>query len=189
MIDMIGKKFGRLTVVEFDRLQKHKAYWKCVCECGLTVVADGNNLRSGNTKSCGCMRREIAAGQGKANRTHGESHGNRTRLYTIWCGMRQRCENPNRTAYPLYGGKGVKVCDEWNDYTRFKEWALSHGYADNLSIDRIDPAKGYCPENCRWLTPSENTARANKNHKTRKVIRGEGASKVRQPQRIVGDKI
>jgi hypothetical protein len=103
--------------------------------------------------------------------------------------MRQRCNNPNHHAWNLYGGKGVKLCDEWNDYPTFKAWALANGYADNLSIDRIDPSKGYCPENCRWLTPSENTARANKNHTTRKVIRGEGVPKVRQPQRIDGEKI
>ena len=120
------------------------------------------------------MRRETTAARGKANTVHGESHNNRQRLYTIWCGMRQRCSNPNREAYKLYGGKGVKLCDEWNDYAAFKTWALENGYKDDLSIDRIDPRKDYCPENCRWLTRSENTARANKNHTTRKVIRGEG---------------
>ena len=103
--------------------------------------------------------------------------------------MRQRCENPNRTAYKLYGGKGVSVCDEWKDYQKFKAWAEANGYADNLSIDRIDSNGNYCPENCRWITLSDNVARANKNHTTRKVIRGEGLPKVGQPQRIVGEKI
>ena len=189
MIDLTGMKYGRLTVVEFDRLQNHKTYWKCVCDCGLTVIATGNNLRSGNTKSCGCLRRESTAALGKENTTHGESHNKRTRLYTIWCGMRQRCSNPNRDAYELYGGKGVKLCDEWNDYNTFKMWAVSNGYADNLSIDRIESSGDYCSENCRWITRSENTARANKNHTSRKVIRGEGQSKVVQPQRIGGEKI
>lgn len=175
MIDMIGKKYGRLTVVEFDRLQNHKTYWKCVCDCGLVVVLPGNSLRSGNTSSCGCLRRETAAAQGKANTKHGNSRDNRTRLYSIWCGMRQRCNNPNHHARALYGGKGVRVCDEWNDYSVFKAWAESHGYADNLSIDRIDSNGNYEPSNCRWITLSENVARANKNHTTRKLIRGEGA--------------
>lgn len=175
MINLVGDKYGRLTVVEFDRLQKHKTYWKCVCECGMTVVATGNNLRSGNTKSCGCLFKEQLQKTGKNNTTHGESHSNRTRLYNIWCGMRQRCNNPKHDAYRLYGGKGVKVCDAWNDYTVFKAWAMNAGYAANLCIDRIDPSKGYCPENCRWITASENTARANKNHKSRKLIRGEGS--------------
>ena len=189
MIDLTGMKYGRLTVVEFDRLQNHKTYWKCVCDCGLTVIATGNNLRSGNTSSCGCLRRETTSQRGIANMKHGESHSNRTRLYSIWCGMRQRCENPNRTAYKLYGGKGVSVCDEWKDYQKFKSWAEANGYADNLSIDRIDSNGNYCPENCRWITLSDNVARANKNHTTRKVIRGEGLPKVSQPQRIVGEKI
>jgi len=189
VIDLVGEKYGRLTVVAFDRKQNKKTYWKCVCDCGLTVIATGNNLRSGNTKSCGCLHREIVSKTGHDNAKHGESHDNRTRLYSIWCGMRQRCNNPNRDSYSLYGGKGVKVCEEWNNYSAFKEWAMSHGYADDLSIDRIDPNKDYCPENCRWLTRSENTARANKNHTTRKVIRGEGLSKASQPQRIAGEKI
>ena len=189
MIDLIGQKFGRLTVVEFAGVKKNGARWKCVCDCGLTVIATGANLRNGNTKSCGCLRREMVAEMGHKNRKHGEGHGNYTRLYSIWCGMRQRCNRPTHHAYDLYGGKGVKVCDEWNDYAVFKEWAMANGYADDLSIDRIDPDKGYEPENCRWITPSENTARANKNHTTRKVIRGEGVSKVRQPQRIDGEKI
>ena len=189
MIDMAGQKYGRLTVVALDRVENRRAYWKCMCDCGLTVVAAAGNLRSGNTKSCGCLHREAVIAVGKRNTTHGESHSNRTRLYTIWCGMKQRCNNPKHQAYYLYGGKGVGVCDEWKDYSVFKEWALKNGYANNLCVDRIDPSKGYCPENCRWITASENTARANKNHTTRKVIRGEGLSKASQPQRIVGEKI
>ena len=173
-MNLIGDKYGRLTVVALDRVQNKKAYWKCVCDCGLSVVASGNNLRSGNTKSCGCLRRETAASQGKANTVHGNSHENRTRLYTIWCGMRQRCNNPNRDAYQWYGSKGVTICDEWNDFEMFKKWALSTGYTDDLTIDRIDANKGYNPDNCQWLTRGENTARANKNHTTRKLIRGEG---------------
>ena len=175
MIDMTGKKFGRLTVVEFDRLQNRKTYWKCVCDCGLTVIAVGNNLRSGNTSSCGCLRREKTRERGLNNATHGESHDNRTRLYTIWCGMRARCNRPTHHAYKLYGGNGVKLCEEWNDYAAFKDWAENNGYADNLSIDRIDHLGNYEPSNCRWITISENVARANKNHTTRKLIRGEGA--------------
>lgn len=189
MINMIGQKFGRLTVVDFNRLENHKTYWKCICDCGLTVISTGNNLRSGNTKSCGCLRREETRIRGKANKTHGESHDNRTRLYSIWCGMRNRCNNPNHQAFYLYGGKGISLCNDWNNYTNFKSWAMSNGYADSLSIDRIDPSKGYDPSNCRWITISENVARANKNHTTRKLIRGEVCGNRTQPQRIVGEKI
>ena len=173
-MNLIGDKYGRLTVVALDRVQNKKAYWKCVCDCGLSVVASGNNLRSGNTKSCGCLRRETATSQGKANTVHGNSHGNRTRLYTIWCCMRQRCNNPNRDAYQWYGSKGVTICEEWNDFEMFKKWALSTGYTDDLTIDRIDANKGYNPDNCQWLTRGENTSKANKNHTTRTLIRGEG---------------
>lgn len=185
----VGDKFGRLTVAEFVGIKNHKGFWKCTCDCGLTVTVAGGNLRSGNTKSCGCLHRELVTRTGKQNTKHGESHDHRTRLYTIWLGMRARCNRPTHHAYSLYGGKGVKVCEEWSEYPAFKEWAIANGYADNLSIDRIDPSKGYSPDNCQWLTPSENTARANKNHTTRKVIRGEGPSKKGQPQRIEGEKI
>lgn len=189
MIDMIGKKYGRLTVIEFDGIKNHKSYWKCMCDCGLTVIASGNNLRSGNTSSCGCLRRESAKKIGLSNKEHGESHDHRTRLYTIWCGMRQRCNNKNRDAYKHYGGKGVRVCEEWEDYEAFRVWAILNGYSDGLSIDRIDSNGVYGPENCRWISISENVARANKNHTTRKVIRGEGLAKQDQPQRIEGEKI
>lgn len=189
MIDLIGQKFGRLTVVEFCGIKDHKARWKCACDCGLSVIATTGNLRSGNTKSCGCLRREEARALGKANTVHGESHDNRTRLYSIWCGMRQRCNNKNRDAYSLYGGKGVRVCDEWSGFPAFREWALSHGYRDDLSIDRIDSNGSYEPGNCRWIPISENVARANKNHTTRKVIRGEGPGSRVQPQRIEGETI
>ena len=189
MMNLVGERFGRLTVVERGEIKNHKQQWKCVCDCGLTVLVYTGNLRSGNTLSCGCLRREKAAAQGKANATHGKSHAHRTRLYSIWCGMRQRCNNPNRDYYSHYGGKGVKICDEWSDFPTFEEWATTHGYADDLSIDRIDNNGNYCPDNCRWITRSENTARANKNHTTRKVIRGEGLPKVSQPQRIDGEKI
>lgn len=189
MIDLTGKRFGRLTVVEFVESKNGKSKWKCACDCGLSVIAVGGNLRSGNTKSCGCLRRETTKMRGEANKKHGCSHENRTRLYTIWCGMRQRCNNEHRDAYKHYGGKGVKVCDAWNDFEKFKEWAQSNGYNDNLSIDRIDRNGNYEPANCRWISISENVARANKNHTTRRVIRGEGLSKAVQPQRIGSEKI
>lgn len=102
-----------------------------------------------------------------SNRGRGLKHGMcETRLYNIWKNMRKRCNNPNNTKYKWYGGKGINVCPEWdnadNGFINFKKWALENGYSDNLTIDRKDSFKDYCPENCRWITLSENIKRSNK---------------------------
>lgn len=96
---------------------------------------------------------------------HGDtSGGNQTRLYRIWAGIFSRCTNPNREHYKNYGAKGITVCEEWRDYKQFREWAKANGYADNLSIDRKDNNKGYCPENCRWVTMKEQERNRTNNH-------------------------
>lgn len=77
------------------------------------------------------------------------------RLYRIWKAMRVRCNNPNMKEYHRYGGRGIKVCNEWNDYFIFQKWAYLNGYNDTLTIDRIDNDKGYFPDNCRWITIEE----------------------------------
>lgn len=83
-----------------------------------------------------------------------------TRLYNIWSGIKQRCNNPNRENYRFYGGKGISICEEWEtDFLKFYTWSIEHGYSDELVIDRIDPTKNYCPDNCRWITSAENIAR------------------------------
>jgi hypothetical protein len=94
-----------------------------------------------------------------SNTTHG---GRYERLNVIFHGMRQRCYNPKRQNYKWYGGRGIAVCDEWDDYVNFRTWALDNGYKDNLTIDRLDGDKNYEPNNCQWITQSENTAKANK---------------------------
>lgn len=110
----------------------------------MTVVTTGH-LMSGHTKSCGCLGREC-----RDQTTHGESH---TRLNNIWYGMKARCLNPNSDAYSNYGGRGIDICDEWvHDYVSFRDWALSNGYADDLTLDRINVNLGYYPDNCRWAT-------------------------------------
>jgi hypothetical protein len=151
---MEGETFGRLTVVRYEGQCKNTALWRCKCACGNEVVVSGKNLRSGNTKSCGCLHSELSAKVGReANMTHGMT---RTRLHTIWCDMKARCYYPKDKCYHLYGGRGITVCDEWrNDFTLFRDWALSHGYQDDLSIDRVDNDKGYFPDNCRWATAKE----------------------------------
>lgn len=152
--DITGKRFGRYTVLKrVENSANRKARWLCRCDCGTEKVVTGYYLRKGRTKSCGCYNRDLITKVGKNNTMHGLSH---TRLYVIWNGMVRRCHNPKAQRYESYGGRGITVCDEWlNDFMTFRAWALSHGYHDDLSIDRIDNNKGYNPDNCRWATDSE----------------------------------
>lgn len=148
---VIGQKFGKLVVVAAAGSSKWKELlWECQCDCGQTTVTKGKLLRSGLTRSCGCLVN--APG-------HGVTHGGRyTRLYRTWRGMRSRCEKPADKDFCRYGAVGIKVCDEWSgSFAAFRAWAHANGYADDLLIDRIDPTLGYQPSNCRWLTPAESS--------------------------------
>ena len=112
------------------------------------------NLKSGNTTSCGCYHVEVVK---KTMTTHGNTVGGKTRIYRIWKAMKQRCTNPNAANYRWYGGKGIKVCAEWeNDFDAFLAWAIAHGYENGLELDRKDSNQDYSPANCRWLTKLDN---------------------------------
>lgn len=163
MIDLTGRRFGKLTVLEQSgRSNQGRVKWRCRCDCGAEAIVSGTDLRSGQTKSCGCLRKTSVR---EAHVRHGGSH---TRLFRIWCGMHTRCYNTNDHGYMDYGGRGIAICDEWlSDFTAFRDWALSNGYAETLSIDRIDNDKGYSPDNCRWTCGS--TQRANQRPHKRSV--------------------
>ena len=165
-IDLTGQRFGRLVVISRAENNKHgDAMWNCVCDCGNTIVTVGGALRRGHTSSCGCLRGERAA---IANRVRVglPPQGYEKRLMDIYRSMKDRCLNPHNAEYSFYGGRGITICNEWLKFpVNFYEWALSHKYANNLTIDRIDNNKGYSPQNCRFISRAEQNRNTSRVHK------------------------
>lgn len=147
--DISGKKFGHLTAIKLvGKDNSRAAIWECACDCGNTVRVRAKSLKSGDTTNCGCLRGE-----------HHDSSDDR--LYKVWSGMKQRCQNRKHVGYRWYGNRGIKVCDEWSgSFLAFRDWAMSSGYDPSArrgecTIDRIDPDGDYCPDNCRWISIEE----------------------------------
>lgn len=158
--DLFGKRFGKLTVLERLPANSHgEAIWVCRCDCGNTHLATSYNLTRGKTKQCReCMIKQIA----DTNRTHGCQP---KRLHEIYSNMKTRCHNPKYELWHRYGGRGIKICDEWEkSFESFRDWAFSSGYSEELTLDRINNDGDYCPENCKWSTVTEqaNNRRTNR---------------------------
>ena len=149
-INLVGQRFGKLTVIEeYGRTQAQTVLWKCICDCGNETIVRGTCLRNGHTTSCGCNKSKATI---ERNYKHGESN---TRLYNIWRKMLRRVNDPRVVNYKYYGGRGIKVCDEWYDYVNFSKWAKENGYNNNLSIERMNVNDNYCPANCKWIPISQ----------------------------------
>ncbi|MDD3229598.1 MAG: hypothetical protein PHE09_10320 [Oscillospiraceae bacterium] len=153
--DITGNRYGSLVALSRVENRGKDTAWLCLCDCGNKTVVKTPNLKNGHTKSCGCLKEKTSY---RNNIKHGlsQNNGHIAKLYKLWSGIKDRCLNINNPHYKEYGGRGILICEDWvSDYEAFHKWAVSNGYKECLSIDRVNNNKGYSPDNCRFVTMTE----------------------------------
>jgi len=153
-----GDRFGMLTVERVYKSSPRHYHASCECDCGKHADIRLDHLRSGASQSCGCVRNQES---GNRLRTHGETG---TPLHRAWVGMRNRTRDEGSSVWEHYGGRGIRMCDEWGEYEAFRDWALANGWHEGFTIDRIDVNGDYEPSNCRWVTQKENARNKRNNN-------------------------
>jgi hypothetical protein len=161
VVDLVGQRFGRLTVVDFAGRRRRNARWKCICDCGTEVIVEGHNIKRGNTASCGCFRRASTA---SLTRTHGHSAAN-TPEYESWCAMWARVRSKKGRRFRDYGARGIGACNRWLSFEAFL--ADMGPRPIGLTLDRIDNNRGYEPGNCRWATSAQQSANQRRKNASR----------------------
>lgn len=172
-LELTDQKFNRLYVIErLENNKRNQTQWLCQCDCGNIVKVEGFSLKSGHTKSCGCLQKEAAIKVGKIMQHGHNKNGKMTRIYKTWDSMRDRCNNPKHKAYKYYGGRGIMVCKRWDKFGNFL--ADMGERPEGLTIERKNNNKGYFPDNCIWATRKEqarNSHHTKLNHLKVQVIK------------------